>query len=185
MRLEVFNLQDDKVLADFNDIELADKFIASFEDTDIGSQLHVRPSDKPSSRSPILRLVRGKPGSGKSTFASRHFPGVFHVENDMFLMQGNEYLWSPQRVKSAINWCSSTVKNALENGLDVIVCNTFTKRRFIQHYKDIAEECGARFVVYRCTGSFKNVHGLDDNMVENFNKSMEDWPGEIIVGFNV
>lgn len=185
MKWEVFNMQDGKVLADFNNIESADKFIALFEDTDIGSQLQTRQNASASGSSPILRVVRGVPGSGKSTFAVKHFPGVFHVENDMFLMRGNDYHWTPQRVKSAIDWCSRMATEALASGLDVVVCNTFTKRRFIRYYKNIAEELGARFDVYRCTGSFKNVHGLDDSMVEKFKKAMEDWPGETFVSPSV
>ena len=181
MRFEVFNIQDGKVLSDFNDCEAADCFIASFEDTDIGSQLQIRNTNKVYTR-PILRCVRGNPGSGKTRFAATHFPGVFHVENDMFLIKGNDYKWSPYGVKQAIVWCTDMVRNALEHKIDVIVCNTFTKRKFIQHYKDLAEQYDADFQVYRCTGNFKNVHGLDDAMVEKFKNAMEDWPGEIEVG---
>ena len=38
-----------------------------------------------------LILVRGVPGSGKSTFAAKVFPGAFHVENDMFHVKDGEY----------------------------------------------------------------------------------------------
>ena len=30
-------------------------------------------------------------------------------------------------------------------------------------------------------GKWKNVHGLTDAMVENFTKSIQDWPGEKLV----
>ena len=181
MNLEVFNIQDGKVLSTFKDFEAADRFIASFEDTDIGSQLQIRQSNVPSISKPILRIVRGIPGSSKTTFAAKHFPGVFHVENDMFLIRGNDYKWSPYSVRQAIAWCIDMVRNALEHKIDVIVCNTFTKRKFIQHYKKLADDYGADFQVYRCTGNFKNVHGLSDTMVDGFKNAMEDWPGEIIV----
>ena len=183
MKWEVFDLQNGTPLSDFNDIEDADKFIASFEDTDIGTQLQVRQIE-PSllTSAPVLRIIRGCPGAGKTTFASKHFPGVFHVENDMFLVKGNTYSWSPGKVKRAIEWCSAMVKNALSNHMDVIVCNTFTKLRFIKHYEDLANAYGARFQVWRCIGNFKNVHGLDDSKVESFKNAMEDWPGEIVVG---
>lgn len=129
----------------------------------------------------ILRVIRGNPGSGKSTSAKAMFPGTLLLENDMFLMQNDEYKWSKERVKDAIDWCIKMTHVALENGMDVCLANTFTKRRFIESYKRIAEKYGAKFEVYRCTGNFKNVHGLSDSMVNNFKRSMEDWPGEIIV----
>lgn len=129
----------------------------------------------------ILRLIRGYPGSGKSFAAKIMFPGTIIFENDMFLIQNGEYKWSKDRVKAAINWCIDNVKCALQNSFDCIVANTFTKRRFVDSYKAIAEEYGAKFEVYRCTGNFKNVHGLSDEMVQKFKNAMEDWPSEIIV----
>lgn len=129
----------------------------------------------------ILRLCRGYPGSGKSTTAKKLFPGTLLLENDMFLIQDDQYKWSKEGVKNAIDLCIAMTRMALKNNSDVVVANTFTKARYVMAYKKIAEECGAKFVVYRCVGNFKNVHGLSDSMVENFKNAMEDWPGEIIV----
>lgn len=128
-----------------------------------------------------LNLFRGWPGSSKSTSAQRMFPGVLLVENDMFHMHNGKYEWSKESMPKAISWCVDMVRTALENGMDVCVANTFTKRKFVEAYKKIAEELGAEFHVYRCVGKFKNVHGLSDSMVAEFEKAMEDWPGEIIV----
>lgn len=128
-----------------------------------------------------LSLFRGYPGSGKSTAAQKLFPGVVLFENDMFLMRDGKYCWSKERVKDAINWCYSSVENALRCGLDVCVANTFTKFRYVNAYRQLADKYGAEFNVYRCTGNFKNVHGLNDTMVDSFKKSMEDYFGEIMV----
>ena len=128
-----------------------------------------------------LILYRGKPGSGKSSAAHRMYPGILLVENDMYHMYNGVYEWSAKNMPNAIQWCVDMVKTALKNKMDVIVANTFTKRRFVQAYKNLADEYGADFIVYRCTGNFKNVHGLSEDMVANFEKSMEDWPGEITV----
>ena len=128
-----------------------------------------------------LNLFRGVPGSTKSSSAQRMFPGVLLVENDMFHIHNGNYEWSAENMPKAISWCVSMVRTALENKFDVCVANTFTKRKFVEAYKKIAEELGAEFHVYRCVGKFKNVHGLSDSMVAGFEKAMEDWPGEIIV----
>lgn len=129
----------------------------------------------------ILILFRGSPGAGKSSTAKKLFPGTLLLENDMFLIQDGQYKWSKEGVKNAIGLCMEMTRMALKNNSDVIVANTFTKARYVMAYEKIAEECGAKFVVYRCIGHFKNVHGLSDSMVENFKNAMEDWPGEIIV----
>ena len=129
-----------------------------------------------------LSLFRGYPGSGKSTAAQKLFPGVVLFENDMYLMRDGKYCWSKDTVKDAIKWCHSSVENALKNNMDVCVANTFTKRRFIESYRQLAEKYDAKFNVYRCTGNFKNVHGLNDTMVDSFKRAMEDYADEITLG---
>lgn len=129
----------------------------------------------------ILRIFRGHPGSGKTTAVKNMFPGIFHVENDMYLMHNGKYEWSKKSVKDAIDWCTNMVKTALMNDVDVVVSNTFTKRRYIEAYVKLAELTGASVEVYRCTGNYQNVHGLNDEMVRSFKKSMEDYPNEIII----
>ena len=129
-----------------------------------------------------LILVRGIPGSGKSTFAQKMFPGTLLLENDMFHIHNGNYEWDSKKMPEAISWCTKMARTALERGMDVIVANTFTKKRFVQAYQKMAEECGADFQVYRCTGHFQNQHGLSGSMVAGFEKAMEDWPGETVVG---
>ena len=96
-----------------------------------------------------LHLFRGYPGSGKSTAAQKLFPGVVLFENDMYLMRDGKYCWSKDTVKDAVKWCYSSVENALKNGIDVCVANTFTKRRFIESYKQLAEKYGAEVCASR------------------------------------
>ena len=127
-----------------------------------------------------LTIVRGAPGSGKSTYARTMCPGVLLVENDMFHMHDGKYCWSKDAMPDAIAWCISMAKTALENDMDVVVANTFTKRSFIAGYEQLARDFGAKFKVVRCIGHFNNVHGLDAKMVSRFEKSMEDWPGEVV-----
>ena len=129
----------------------------------------------------ILTIIRGAPGSGKSTAAQCMFPGTLLLENDQFLITDGKYIWSKERLREAIAFCMSTTKIALERGRDVVVANTFTKVEYIEHYQEIADKAGAKLEVYRCIGDFKNVHGLDDEMVQKFKDSMEDWPGEVLV----
>ena len=129
----------------------------------------------------ILRLMRGAPGAGKSTAAKRLFPGTLLLENDMFLISDDQYKWSKERVGTGIDLCMKMTSMALENGSDVVVANTFTKRRFIAAYEKLALNYGAKFEVYRCTGNYQNVHGLTNEMVTSFKNAMEDWYGEILI----
>lgn len=129
----------------------------------------------------ILRLMRGAPGSSKSTSAKRMFPGTLLLENDQFLIRDGKYCWSKESVQDAIKWCTSSVEIALKNGMDVVVANTFTKKRYVAAYEKMAMKYGAKFEVYRCTGNYQNVHGLNSKMVQSFKDAMEDYPGEILI----
>ena len=125
-----------------------------------------------------LHLFRGHPGSGKTTAAAKMFPGVVKFENDQYFMRNGSYHWSKEELPAAIHWCMDMVQSALENGMDVVVSNTFTRARFVEVYQKIAARAGANFKVYRCTGNYGNVHGLSKDKVDSFKNSMEDWPGE-------
>ena len=128
-----------------------------------------------------LVIFKGYPGSGKSTAAHRMFPGTLLLENDMWHRHDGVYDWHGENMPKAVNWCISTARAALQDGMDVVVANTFAKNKFIRPYQLLAREFNASFTVYRCTGNFKNVHGLDEQLVQRFKDSMEDWPGEIVL----
>lgn len=128
-----------------------------------------------------LVIVRGLPGSGKSTFAEHEFKGVFRLENDMFHVQDGAYRFSQGRQKDAVAWCLNMCDAALRSGMDVVVSNTFTKRKYVAAYRRLAERAGAGFDVYRMAGRFENVHAVPGDVLENMEKGFEDWPGETVV----
>lgn len=128
-----------------------------------------------------LILIRGVPGSGKSTFAAKVFPGAFHVENDMFHVKDGKYRFDFNRQKDAVSWCMDMCDTALRNGMDVVVSNTFTKRIYVIAYVKLAAKYGADVSVYRMTGSFKNGHLVPAAVFENMKKNFEDWPDETVV----
>lgn len=128
-----------------------------------------------------LTVVRGVPGSGKSTFCRSEFPDAFHVENDMFHVRNGVYSFDQKRQKNAVSWCMDMCKAALGQGMDVVVSNTFTKRRYVAVYMRIAADAGAAFAVYRMAGEFENEHGVPDEVLENMKNGFEDWPGETVV----
>ena len=128
-----------------------------------------------------LVLIRGVPGSGKSTFAQKSFPGVFHLENDMFHIRDGEYRFDFRRQKDAVKWCMEAADRALGIGMDVVVSNTFVRRRFVLAYKSLADSHNADFSVYRMTGNWGSVHAVPESVMESMRSGFEDWDGEILV----
>ena len=128
-----------------------------------------------------LVLIRGIPGSGKSTFALVRFPGVFHIENDMYHVKNGKYSFDQRMQDNAVSWCMDMCRTAIVLGMDCVVSNTFTKKKYVEAYRRIAEEFGASFEVYRMRGEFGNLHAVPEDVFANMKKNFEDWPGEVMV----
>lgn len=128
-----------------------------------------------------LIIIRGLPGSGKSSYAKTNFKGAFHIENDMFHIQNGKYRFKREGQKDAVKWCLETATFALEKGMDVVVSNTFTQKRFIDQYKEVANRLGCGFKVFRMTGNFGNIHNVPVDVLDGMNRSFENYEGEVMV----
>jgi Predicted kinase len=127
-----------------------------------------------------LTLVRGLPGSGKSTYAKNNF-NCLVLENDMYHVSGGEYRWTGKRQGEAVRWCFDTCRNALKSGMDVVVCNTFTTRQEMEKYISLTEECGAELSVIRMGNDFGNVHNVPESTLKCMKSRFADFDGEILV----
>ena len=116
--------------------------------------------------SPILIIVRGLPGSGKSTIAAT-MGGTVRAADDFFMHNG-EYKFDPRQLPQAHAACQAAVKQDMETYSRAVVANTFTSRWEFSPYLAIAEACGARLVVVDCFDAGmtdqelvdKNIHGV-------------------------
>lgn len=118
-----------------------------------------------------LVLIRGFPGSGKSTMA-KSMHGFTHFEADMFFMRNGEYKFDHNLLKNAHDWCQKMADAALSIGSDVVVSNTFTRKWEMQAYIDLAKKHNVPVTVMVATGNFKNVHGVPEEAIQ---KMRERW----------
>jgi hypothetical protein len=124
---------------------------------------------------PVQRLViiRGIPGSGKTTYAKSL--GIDqHYEADMYFDLYNGGQFDPKKIKLAHEWCQNNVRYALTVGADVVVSNTFTRKWEMEPYLKMAQEFGITPEIVVCRGTYQNVHGVPPEKVKEMADRFEE-----------
>ena len=127
-----------------------------------------------------LFIIRGHPGSGKSTLGLMIAPCATYSADDWFEMQahmhGKKYkeVWSTEKLEEAHRWCKRSAQTAMAIGASrVAVCNTFVKMEHADPYIELAEEYKYSVSILRCENNFDNVHGVPKQTVETMKQEME------------
>ena len=93
----------------------------------------------------ILYIIRGIPGSGKTTLARKLAPDANYAADDYFYDSDGNYKFDVTKLDAAHKWCHKAVENAMINGVPVIaVNNTFVRKWEYADYIEMAEKLGYR-----------------------------------------
>jgi len=119
-----------------------------------------------------LYIVRGVPGSGKSTFAKSI--GGIHIEADQFFMMDGKYNFDITKIKLAHKYCQNQTEAWMKtdgtqvNNDKIVVSNTFTQEWEMEPYFKLAEKYGYRtfsLIVENRHGGV-NEHGVPEDKLE-------------------
>lgn len=123
-----------------------------------------------------LILLRGIPGSGKSTLGEiiLHTPGSKNTNNvlsadDFFLDKNGNYNFDTTKLKEAHNQCQQKCADRMKLELSkIVVANTFTQEWEMKPYFDMAERYKYRVhcVVVENRHDGKNIHDVPDDKLK-------------------
>ena len=121
----------------------------------------------------ILYIVRGIPGSGKSTFAKTL--GGIHIEADQYFVDvdGN-YNFDGGKIKLAHEYCRAQTEawmrtDGTQVNVDrIVVSNTFTQEWEIKPYFELAKEYGYKVftIIVENRHDGKNVHEVPEDKIQ-------------------
>jgi adenylate kinase family enzyme len=124
----------------------------------------------------VLFLVRGLPGSGKTSFASAIWNDYDVCEADKFFYnkEGN-YNFDPSKLKEAHAWCKNEVETRMidhQNNEqyypEIAVSNTFTQEWEMEDYFKLAVKYGYKVVslIIENRHGGQNVHGVPEDKLQ-------------------
>jgi predicted kinase len=130
-----------------------------------------------------LILLRGLPGSGKTTLAKVI---LFHLGNDntndvisaddFFIDENGNYNFDSSKLKEAHNDCQVRCSERMRlNIAKIVVANTFTQEWEMEVYFEMAKRYGYRVhtVIVENRHESENVHGVSDKKVQQMKDRFE------------
>jgi predicted kinase len=121
----------------------------------------------------ILYIVRGIPGSGKSTIAKTL--GGIQIESDQYFIDSNgEYKFDASKLHNAHNYCQTQTEAWMKTdgeqvNIDrIVVSNTFTQEWEMKPYFELAEKYGYMVftIIVENRHGGTNVHNVPEDKIK-------------------
>lgn len=122
----------------------------------------------------VLIILRGLPGSGKTSFAKYMFSNNVFEADQYFTDSDGNYNFDATKLHAAHTDCQNRVEDLMkisettQYGSEIVVSNTATTEKELKPYYDLAEKYDYKVVsliVENRHGS-KNVHNVPDEKLE-------------------
>lgn len=127
-------------------------------------------------------LIRGLPGSGKTTLAyllvnQPQHVHLYSADDYMVSPIDGQYAYDPLRLAEVHKLCQADVLLSATGPCQadtIVVHNTFTQNWEMLPYKKIAKQHGYEVFVIRCENQYGNIHGVPTSKVVQMQSRFED-----------
>jgi predicted kinase len=122
-----------------------------------------------------LIIVRGIPGSGKTTFAKMIGRAICCADDWHTDREGN-YNWKPENVGKAHDWCKRKCRRFMKKNINpVLVVNTSTTEKELAPYIAMAKYYGYKYfsVIVENRHGGVNEHGVPEQTLDKMTDRFE------------
>ena len=125
-------------------------------------------------RQRTLYIVRGLPGSGKTTLARQLTEHVFSADDYFYDLGNGQYKFDPEHLPDAHKTCQWKVEAAMIAGYRILaVANTFSMAWEAEIYFELAKKHEYIPCIIECQSQFGNVHAVPQTSISNMKERWE------------
>lgn len=117
---------------------------------------------------PRLQIIRGLPGSGKTTLALRRYPHLLRLETDLYFYSKGAYRFSLYRNAEAIEWFKDEVDNLCMRDIDFVVTGVFSAHtERLDYVIKVALDYDYEVYIKTLKTQYEGVHGVPKEHFES------------------
>lgn len=132
----------------------------------------------------MVTIIRGLPGSGKTSYALKHFPGALLLEGDqVHMMPDGSYQFKSTNTRVDV-YLKTMLESALILGVNhVVITSAYPRADLVQTLVKIAKkysDCRYRvaWMDYEDGDTSGNQHGVPKEVIASMKANWECFPGE-------